>query len=40
MPTTCLAHLILLDLITVIFFDEEYRYCSSSLRSFLQPPIT
>jgi hypothetical protein len=40
MCTTCPAHLILLALITPIILDEEYKPCSSSLCSFLQPPFT
>jgi hypothetical protein len=34
------AHLILLALITLIILGEEYKPCSSSLCSFLQPPGT
>jgi len=37
---TCLAHLILLNLITRITFGEEYRSLSSSLFSFLHSPFT
>jgi hypothetical protein len=37
---TCLAHLIFLDLITVIIFCEDYKLGSYSLCSFLQSPIT
>jgi len=36
---TCSAHLILLDLIARIMFGEEYRSLSSSLCSFLHPPV-
>jgi hypothetical protein len=34
---TCTAYLILLDLITRLIFDEEYRSLNSSLWSFLYP---
>jgi len=37
---TCLAHLILLDLITRTILGEEYRLLSSSLCSFLHSPVT
>ena len=37
---TCPAHLILLDLITRIIFNEEYRSLSPSLCSFLHSPFT
>ena len=37
---TCLAHLILHDLITQITFGDEYRSLSSLLRSLLHYPVT
>ena len=37
---TCLAHLILLDLITQTVLGGEYRTLSSSLCSFLRSPVT
>jgi hypothetical protein len=40
MHATCHAHLILLALITLTILGEEYKPCSSSLCSFLQPPVT
>jgi hypothetical protein len=40
MHATCPAHLILLALITLTILGEEYKPCSSSLCSFLQPPVT
>jgi hypothetical protein len=40
MRVTCPAHLILLALITLTILGEEYKPCSSSFRTFLQPPVT
>jgi hypothetical protein len=34
------AHLIILDLITLIILDEMYKLFRSLLYSFLQPPVT
>jgi hypothetical protein len=40
MRATCPANLIFLALITLTILGEEYKQCSSSLCSFLQPPVT
>jgi hypothetical protein len=40
MRATCPAHFILLALITLTILGEDYKPCSSSLCSFLQPHVT
>jgi hypothetical protein len=37
---TCPTLLILLNLKTLIIFEEQHKSWSSSLRNFLQPPVT
>jgi hypothetical protein len=40
MRATCLAHLILLDLVIWIVSADAYKLLRSPLRSLLQPPAT
>jgi len=39
MRIMCLAHVVLLDLITLIVFGEDYKLWSSSLCNFLHLPF-
>jgi hypothetical protein len=40
MHATCPAHLILIDLTTLILLGAEWKLLSVSLRNFLHPPVT
>jgi hypothetical protein len=39
LPITCLIYFVLLDLLIRVISDEEYKFRSSSLHNFLQPPV-
>lgn len=40
MHATCLTHIILLNLITVIIYDQQYKLLSSILYNLLDLPAT
>jgi hypothetical protein len=40
MDSVCSAHVMLLDLVTLIIFGDDYKLWRYSLCNFLHPPVT